>query len=263
MQKNAKKHRIQVADFWDDVLNNWRADPQMRDLPEVLRRWRQSYQGEVNLTAYPEAFIGDLRGEIREPRLIVLGLNPGIAYPELQGSNGIWTQAARKLTYSRSSELRTPFNNENWTRSHSRDSRYFVLLDPFARRWLEDNSAGVADILNIEMFPFHSNRLTHKIRPPHDTIKSYVWAPLREMEEDVVFAFGADWVAVCENLPLIASYGPYQWQRELKGPTYGNWQVNVYSLETKRVVVSWQKGFSGPPGDERIPELRRVVDECK
>ena len=30
MQKNAKKHRIQVADFWDDVLNNWRADPQMR-----------------------------------------------------------------------------------------------------------------------------------------------------------------------------------------------------------------------------------------
>ena len=147
-------------------------------------------------------------------------------------------------------------------RSHSRDSRYFVLLDPFARRWLEDNSAGVADILNIEMFPFHSNRLTHKIRPPHDTIKSYVWAPLREMEEDVVFAFGADWVAVCENLPLIASYGPDQWQRELKDPTYGNWQVNVYSLEMKRVVVSWQKGFLRPSWrrtDPGIASCRRRV----
>ena len=101
----------------------------MRDLPDPLPRWRRSYDGEVDLSAYPEAFIGDLRGEKREPRIVVLGLNPGIAYPELQGFEGVWTCAARKDTYSRSSKHRVPFENGDWRKLHNgKDSRYFVNL---------------------------------------------------------------------------------------------------------------------------------------
>jgi len=262
MQKKAKEHRTRVADFWDSVLKGWRADPHMRDLPEVLRRWRRSYDGEVDLGAYPEAFIGDLRGEKCEPRLVVLGLNPGIAYPELQGFDGEWTDAARSLTYSRSSEQRVPFGNEAWRRLHGGgDSPYFIKLDRFARRWLREPRAGVADILNMEMFPFHSEKKTHNIRPPQDIIENYVWAPLQELETKIIFAFGADWVSVCNNLPLIASYGPYEGQRDLDDATNGNWQVNVYSLGDKRIVASWQTGHAGPPA-KNIDEFRRVVNEA-
>ena len=235
----------------------------MRDLPDPLPRWRRSYDGEVDLGAYPEAFIGDLRGEKREPRLVVLGLNPGVAYPEVTGPDGAWTRAARKLTYSRSSEHRVPFGNGDWRKLHNgKDSRYFVNLVPFAKRWLRDEKAGVTDILNMEMLPFHSKNKTRIIRPPHDIIENYVWAPLREVEEGVVFAFGKDWQSVCNNLSLIASYGPHHGQRDLADPTNGNWQVNVYSLADKRIVASWQKGYAGPPGPERIDELRRIVNEA-
>jgi hypothetical protein len=80
----------------------------MTDLPEPLRRWRNCYAGKVDLGGYPDGFVGDLRGEQSEPRLIVLGLNPGVAYPGLQGPHGEWTQAIKKLTYSRSSLQRVP-----------------------------------------------------------------------------------------------------------------------------------------------------------
>ena len=164
----------------------------MRDLPDPLPRWRRSYDGEVDLSAYPEAFIGDLRGEKREPRIVVLGLNPGIAYPELQGFEGVWTCAARKDTYSRSSKHRVPFENGDWRKLHNgKDSRYFVNLVRFAKSWLRDEKAVVADILNMEMLPFHSKKKTRDIRPPHDILENYVWAPLREMETEVIFAFGS------------------------------------------------------------------------
>lgn len=256
------EHRTRVADFWDAVLDGWRADPSMADLPEPLPRWRESYQGQVDLTCYPEGFLGDLRGEQREPRLIVLGLNPGIAYPALQGPNGDWTQAIKRLNYSRSSEQRVPYNNTAWQRLHGRNSAYWVKLVNFARRWLHKSRAGVPDILNFEMFPFHSKLLTHRIEPPGDIIESFVWKPLLEMETSVVFAFGRDWLPVCADLlgQPSASYGPGG--RPLNDMTNGDWRVNVYPLGEKRtVVVSWQKGYAGPPGHRNIDELRRVVSE--
>ena len=251
-----------MADFWDAVLDGWRADPNMADLPEPLPRWRGSYQGEVDLTGYPEGFLGDLRGEQREPRLIVLGLNPGIAYPSITGPSGQWTQAIRRLTYSRSSEHRVPYNDVAWRRMHrGRDSHYWVKIVNFARRWLREPRAGVADILNFELFPFHSPRLNGRIIPPRDIIESFVWKPLLEIETPVVFAFGSDWDRVCADLlgQRTASYGPGG--LPLRDETRGNWQVNVYSLADKRILVSWQLGNAGPPGHRNIDALRQVVTE--
>jgi hypothetical protein len=253
-------HRARVSDFWDDVLEGWRADPGMADLPEPLRQWRNGYRGKVDLDGYPEGFLGDLRGEQREPRVVVLGLNPGIAYPELQGPNGEWTHLARKLTYSRSSPQRVPFENAAWRRRHGRDSRYWVNLIRFTRRWLKDTQAGVADILNFELFPFHSKKLDYAIKPPRELIDNFVWAPLQEMRVPVAFAFGKDWGRVCTDLLgcPIASYGPGT--QPLLDVTRGNWQVGVYPLGAKRIVVSWQNGYAGPPS-KNIDELRRIVIE--
>lgn len=251
--------RTEVADFWDSVLEGWRADPELKDVPEVLREWRKSYAGEVDLRHYPEGFVGDLRGEQREPRIVVLGLNPGIGYEPLTGAHGKWVQAIKEHSYSRSSQHRVPFENADWRKLHNgKDSLYWVRLINFARRWFGDDRAGVADVLNFEMFPFHSNNLKANIRPPNDIIDRFVWAPLQEMEAKVVFAFGKPWHEVCANLlgNPIASYGP----RALGDKTNGNWQVKVFSFEKKHIVVSSQQGFSGPPGPNNIEGLRSVVE---
>ena len=88
MQEKANEHRTRVADFWDSVLKNRQADPLMWGFAGGSASVRKSYEGECDLGAYPEGFVGDLRGEKREPRLVVLGLNPGVAYAELMGLNG-------------------------------------------------------------------------------------------------------------------------------------------------------------------------------
>ena len=114
------------------------------------------------------------------------------------------------------------------------------------------------------MLPFHSKKKTRDIRPPHDILENYVWAPLREMETEVIFAFGSDWVPVCASLlgAPVASYGPNPGQQALRDTTKGNWQVNIHMLRNKLLVVSWQKGYSpDPPGEKRISEFRRVVNE--
>ncbi len=264
-------NRTRVADFWDDVHERWRGDLEMADLPEPLHRWRQAYQGIVDLSGYPEGFLGDLRGEKREPRILVLGLNPGVAYPELTGPDGKWTRIIKDKTYSRCSEQRVPYGDEDWKRVQGQDNPFWRNLVMFARRWLNNHRAGVADILCFEMFPFHSPNLTHAIRPPRNLIESYVWQPLREMGENVVFAFGKGWLNVCAECGLshIASYGKtgedsYGKTRELlRDATNGNWQVEIYSLSKspgKRIVVSWQQGYAGPPV-QNIGELRRIVSE--
>jgi hypothetical protein len=233
----------------------------MTDLPEPLRRWRNCYAGKVDLGGYPDGFVGDLRGEQSEPRLIVLGLNPGVAYPGLQGPHGEWTQAIKKLTYSRSSLQRVPLNNDAWRRLHrGRDSKYWINLINFGRKWLRDAHAGARDILSFEMFPLHSKNLTHGISPPSDIVETFIWQPLLEMEAKVVFAFGSDWISVCTDLlgSPIASYGINE--RPLLDATKRNWQVRVYRLADKHVVVSWQKGYAGPPS-KNLEELRRVVHE--
>ena len=254
--------RTRVADFWDGVLDKWRGDPTLADLPAPLHRWRQSYRGDVDLTCYPDAFVGDLRGEASEPQLIVLGLNPGVAYSDLQGATGEWTHAIRRLTYSRSSQQRVPYNNDAWNLRHGKKSSYWGRLVNFAKRWLQKTRATPADIINFEMFPFHSKGLTHRIAPPRDIVDSFVWKPLSEMKAPVVFAFGSDWVPVCVELlgKSIAQYG--DGGRQLRDTTNGNWQVNVFPLAEKRIIVSWQRGYAGPPGPGNTDELRRVVRDA-
>lgn len=87
--------RDEVADLWDDVLERWIDG---RDhLIDPLNEWLSSYQGtgkgKVDLTCYPDPYVGDLRGDTYDPRLVVLGLNPGRGHLELQGRDGVGPSA--------------------------------------------------------------------------------------------------------------------------------------------------------------------------
>ena len=94
--------RTHVADFWDEVVADWLNG--QSHLTPPLDRWFTSYSGKgmgaPRLDFYPDPYIGDLRGIVREPRLVCLGLNPGVGYRGLHGDNGIWAARIREAGYS-------------------------------------------------------------------------------------------------------------------------------------------------------------------
>src|SRR5262245_10998767 len=92
--------REAVSQFWDDVIRAWMQLERFNS--SDLDRWFKMYEGRersaVNLMHYPDPFVGDLRGVRRTPRLVTLGLNPGVGYDELQSRTGLW---ARRIAEAR------------------------------------------------------------------------------------------------------------------------------------------------------------------
>lgn len=255
--------RERVADEWDRVLGEWSGVSYV--FPPDLERWRQTYAGKgagaVDLSCFPDPYVGDLRGVRHDmPRLVVLGLNPGVGQAALQGVDGLWTRAIKAEGYSYCTR-RAPFDNRDWMAVNGKPSTYWQRLVSFARRWVDDEAMDVDELLNIELYPFHSSKVTAKITPPPDVLRRYVWEPLGEMPGVDVFAFGAPWRDACESMgmPLIASYGGVG-AAPLADATRGEWRVRIYESPVgSPVIVSWQRGSGNPPGVRNLDELRRVV----
>jgi hypothetical protein len=254
--------RERVADFWDDVLADWR--PGEAHLTGDLCRWHDSYvgrgDGAVDLAHYPDPYIGDLRGIRAEPRLVFLGLNPGVGYDSLQGDDGIWTNRVRDVGYSRCFERSPAEDPATWIGLHGKQSVYWRNVITFARRWVDDSSVGVEDLLNLELYPWHSKRIVGTLRPPVDLVQKYVWDPVQEVPVDEVFAFGRAWFDVCRGmeLPEIAEWGPDT--TPVPGYDMPHWRVSFFRLPSdKLVVVSSQSGSASPPGPDRTVTLKRLV----
>jgi hypothetical protein len=243
---------------WDDVIGRWLNGD--TSLPDDLARWRGSYDGAIDERWYPDPFVGDLRGEITEPRLVVLGINPGIGHAPLQARDGIWSDRIRASSYSRCLD-RVAFDDPAWLQEHKRNSPYWANLMRFARRWTGDDNVQPAEVLNMELYPWHSDRVAGKMDPPPQILNTYVWQPISEVLVEVVFAFGAAWMPICEGLgwPLLQRFGPRH--APIPDGHVPGWNLAIFGMPSgQRAVVSWQGGFAGPPGKVRMAALRTILD---
>jgi hypothetical protein len=206
-----RSRRSEVADFWDRAVEEWLHTSDSDWLQRLRRRqnddlarWFSSYdgagRGAIELSHGLEAFAGDLRGIRNEPRIVTLALNPGVGYDRLLSRDGIWSRRCGVESYSRCFTRSPPAAPDEWYECHRKTSHFWDVLIQFTRRWLNDPKAGVRDILNFELYPWHSSSKSGGISTPPDLVSRYILQPITEIEVTHVFAFGADWFEVAKNL---------------------------------------------------------------
>jgi hypothetical protein len=194
--------------------------------------------------------------------MVILGINPGIGYQELQSRDGTWAERIRRTSYSRCLN-RVAFDDPAWLLLHGRNSPYWANLMRFTRRWTNDPSVAAPQVLNLELYPWHSDSVKGAMTPPAEILDTYVWRPLAEIEVSHVFAFAAGWQHVCASLgwPLLERYGPGY--TPVPGSTVAGWNVAIFGMPSgQKAVVSWQGGYAGPPGLERTVALRRLLSDA-
>jgi hypothetical protein len=268
-------NRQEAVKFWDDYILAWihgeaaletwfsAQDPL---ISSDLNRWMNSYRGSgrgaLDLSCFPDPYVGDLGGSEREPQMISLGLNPGVGYAGLQGRGGLWTNRILTSSYSSCADRSVPGDPSGWLQHHKKESPYWRKLLNFGKRW-HGESFTHKDLLSVELYPWHSNSLTAGLDCPGDIIQHYVLSPLAEFECKTVFAFGKSWEQVCLNagMRVIDRYGIGY--RQFPGVDCPGWSVVLFrpSASPALFVVSWQKGYAGPPGQERIPTLQAILNE--
>jgi hypothetical protein len=99
------------------------------------------------------------------------------------------------------------------------------------------------------------------MRPSAQVLRDFVWAPLAEVAVPLLFAFGAEWALMCEQLGLTQEdrWGPGG--KDLGSPVKSR-TVVTYRLNTdQRIVVCWQLGYAGPPRAEDVTRLRAVLGD--
>jgi len=197
-----------------------------------------------------------------EPRLVTLGLNPGVAYDEILSRCGIWTKRIAEQGYSYCFTRSPPTDPVVWRELHGTTSRYWDRLIKFAQRWLSDPNADVQDILNFELYPWHSKSLTAGIETPAYLVERYIFEPIAEIDVSEVFAFGAPWFKVAGNLMQTRSVRQKMAPSKVLGDSdSAYWTMGLYELPSQQtLVVSSQSGSAGPPGEIRMETFRRVVN---
>jgi hypothetical protein len=248
--------RSYAIERWDDHIHRWLTRPSSTPVLAAFAAWFGSYGGEVTAEAMPEPYIG--RWEA--PRMVTLGLNPGEADLYFQGRNGVFArEIAERGSYSAWAAT-DPYRRSPWEAAH-RVNRYSRELLNFARRWTGDDQVSGADLLTLEMYPWHSKSVTATMRPPAAVLSDFVWAPLAEVAVPLCFAFGADWASNCKQLGLEQEDRWGAGGRDLGSPVKSRTVITYRLSPEQRVVVSWQQGYAGPPGADDVERLRAVLGD--
>jgi hypothetical protein len=255
--------RTRMLSIWDGYIATWVSSEVPPQLPPALRDWKESYhgtgEGAVTDEAMPEPFIGDWYSA----RLVTLGLNPGAADLPFQRRDGLFAKEVAETTFSEWAKT-DPYGSELWESESTVNppgkdgkhvNRYRAARVQFARRWLEDPYIDGDDPLLLELYPWHSRRVTAPIEPPAAVLDEFIWEPLRELDVQVVFAFGAPWRAAAKTLGLTTN-------RHFE-PGYfaspGRQAVTFTLPSEQELVVVWQPGYAGPPGLEDTSRLRGLL----
>ncbi|NDK33215.1 anti-phage DNA glycosylase Brig1 [Nesterenkonia haasae] len=187
--------REEAVAFWDEEVGRWVRGG--RDLSPELHRWMSAYKGRgegaVELSVFPEPYIGPLAGS-STPALVMLGLNPGSAAREFQGQNGIFTRQIAATSYGQWAAS-APYTGPAWE-SVKGPNKYHRNRQSFARRLHENDAVQANDLLYIELYPFHSKRVSADISPDPDLLHQFVFGPIGELDVAHVFAFGKPWMRV-------------------------------------------------------------------
>jgi hypothetical protein len=242
--------RASTAAMWDEVLRQWQ--PGKDAVPSDLTEWRDAYagrgNGEVVYEAFPEPYVGPMAGD-RSPALVMLGLNPGEADLEFQGPGGSFTTQVRATSYSEWAAS-SPYTSAAWEERKGRN-RYVRNRHKFAQRLNQDESIQPQDMLTVELYPWHSARVTSAMSSPEQAMREWVWRPLAETGVENIFAFGAPWLLVAAKLEF----------RSL-GPVKADWEVPSRRCATfqlpseQRLVVMHHSGSASPPNERDTERLR-------
>jgi len=243
-----------MVSMWDAHVDRWLDGDD--SLQEPLDAWWRSYAGKgagaPTRNAFPEPFVGSFD----RPKLVMLGLNPGVAVPELQGIAGDFSNAIRDTSYSRWA-AGDPYGSAAWTNLRGKNT-YRAARLRFAERWLGEEVEG-NELLTVELYPWHSEKVTASLRPPDDVLEPLIWAPLAALPVPELFAFGAPWAQVLGRLGMEPiehlGRGGKDWGSKVASRT-------VLTYETpaeRRLIVIWQSGYAGPPGPEDTARLRDAL----
>jgi hypothetical protein len=185
-----------VVKLWDEVLTNF-LEGRATNAGDPLSRWFKGYAGrgvgQVDTSCFPEPYLGDIQGR---PRAAVLALNPGRSSPEFQSRDGIFATEIRTNGSYREWAKSWPYLREPWGYNRHHHSRM-----QFLKRWFRDDTFASDQRIDFELHPWHSTRVTARMRPGADIVRDYIWGPLSELPIEFIFAFGGPWIEVLPQLP--------------------------------------------------------------
>jgi hypothetical protein len=241
--------RRELACFWDDQLPRWfRGD----SLAATLERWKRGYAGVLQEWAFPEPFIGNLLGT---PRIVLLANNPGIAHEELQSREGIFAEQIAQHGFTAWASTRPYEGTESeWEKRHG-PIRHNYGRRAFARRFLNDESVDFPDLLNVELYPWHSVRLTAALRVDPVTLREFILEPLSELPDGVpVVALGRSWADALDRCPEVVTS-----RNEFHDFKIQSRQAHLYETSTgARILVVWHSGSDQPPTDADTQHLASI-----
>jgi hypothetical protein len=85
----------------------------------------------------------------------------------------------------------------------------------FANLWRSfRGNRGDNAIVSFELYPFHSRGVTARIGPGAQIVRQLEWEPIGELDHPPVFAFGAPWFSVAEELGLAPVTGELRLGRD-------------------------------------------------
>lgn len=182
--------RVELADLWDEQIATFLAGgPVVRgELTSWFASCRGSGRTAVNTNCFPEPYIGDLSGNVKA---IVLGLNPGRPFPELQSRDGTYANAIRVAGGYRAWAATWPYLGRAWTDVMGGANPFHKRRYEWVKHWLREPLEPARSHLVVELYPWHSISLPQPFRPNADAIDRYVWEPLADFGPIPIFAFGS------------------------------------------------------------------------